>query len=387
MLETTLTRLADHLSSVDGAVTPALRERSAIARLAAVPLTRTHRAPNYASDLGLRWSDDPGQYLVDAARLVGVDAIEARSAFRPDSVSRAWIAGELSDADLAGHLDCMINFAGLWDDAGALAQLIVDSDKLPATLRSLTYLGTALAAIRDDRTERVFAHLTAATWVTDAESCMSTVRRAAWLTKRRGQHEQAAAILRAERRRLDRAVQQRRLAPADRSALAGVTFNLEALTSVHRGAEVEAARLLLEAEAHLDEGDVVMVDDDHRRRYLAQVRVNRAQLTAQDEHRLQVASLKLDEHLAWTRAHHNESISEAMALAGYLHYRCGRWSDAAALLTEAEAIIIDEGAPSRLTSVRRNLVAAHARAGDDAAAQAVLERLSMDPSGVLRLSA
>ncbi|MFJ6171915.1 hypothetical protein [Curtobacterium sp. NPDC092190] len=380
ILETPLTELADELASAPAHL--ALRERATIARLARVPLTRSHRAPNHASDLGLRRNDDPAEFLRDAAAAVGIDSSRACASYDPSAVADAWIGDQISEAELAGHIDVTINLAGLWDAAGHIARVLVDASRLPSQPRALTYVATALAATGDDRAEVIFKTLAEGTTASEAESAMASVRRAAWLTKRRGQHERAAALLVGLRGDLDRYAAQRRIAPGDRDALAGVTFNLEALTAVRRGQHSLAAELLDQAVRLLSAGAVAMVDEDQRRRYLAQVRVNDAQLTAQDPHRLEEASSKLDEHLEWTRAHHRESLSEAVALSGYLHYRCERWNSAAELLHEAEGLIADEGAPSRLLSVRKNLVATFAGAGSTAAAEDVMARISKDPSGM-----
>jgi len=373
--------LADILSVRRG-VHPAARDRAAIARLATVPVHRPPSAPNYASDLGVRVTDDPQNFLVAAARRVGVDARPSIAAVTAAPLVEAWLRHEVDEDGLAGQLDAIISFAGAWRVAADVAAAVLQNGALPRSPRALTSLAAGLASRDDRRVETLYASVDEERGASVVEASMSCVRRAAWVAKRRRSPERAAELLRGRSLRLDRAVARRSLSPDDALVLRGVGLNLEALTALMASDQRRAAYLLEEAEEHLASEQIVVVDDDRRRRYLAQVVVNRAQLMMRQEELGRGEELLL-EHVHWTRTHHQESLSEALALAGYAAYRCHDWGRAVPLLREAVVRIEGEGAPSRVRRARETLAAALFRSGAEAQGASVLAHSQLDPCGLV----
>lgn len=373
--------LADDLSARQG-LHPAARDRAAIARLATVPIHRPPSAPNYASDLGVRVTDDPQIFLVASARRVGVDAGPCVKAVTAAPLVEAWLRQEVDENGLAGQLDAIISFAGAWRVAADVAAAVLQNGALPREPRALTSLAAGLASRDDCRVEQLYASVDEERGASVVEASMSCVRRAAWVAKRRQSPERAAELLRGRSLRLDRAVAGRCLSPDDALVLRGVVLNLEALTAVMTSDQRRAAYLLEEAEEHLASQQIVMVDDDRRRRYLAQVVVNRAQLSMRQGEWGRGRD-RLLEHVHWTRTHHQESLSEALALAGYAAYRCYDWGRAIPLLREAVVRIEGEGAPSRVRRARESLAAALFRGGAEAEGARVLEHSQLDPCGLV----
>jgi tetratricopeptide (TPR) repeat protein len=374
--------LAAQIMDSAGCPHPALRSRAAIAMLGAVPVTRPHIAPNYGSDLGLRKSDGPAVFLQHGVAEMHMDAQIHAGDPAASRFLAAWRSGELSDAAAAGVLDLLMSFAGCWDEAGSIARGIAEGPRRPASSRLLTYMGSALTGTGDPRAGE---HFLLAADTEDAQPAaigMARVRYAAWLAKRREAPQEAASTLQDLRRWLVSAARDRVVTEADASVMSGVSLNLEALTAVKQKDPRRAEALLSRAVEHLGGTPLVMVGEDERRRYTAQVHVNRGQLASQ-QGRLEKAAAIVSDNLEWTRAQHPGSVTESLALTGYLEYRLGHNAEAVRLLRDAVAAIAAEGAPSRLLMARKNLAAALSRSGDSRRAEEVLADIRSDPAGLV----
>ncbi|WP_148061194.1 hypothetical protein [Frondihabitans sp. PhB188] len=214
----------------------------------------------------------------------------------------------------------------------------------------------------------------------EVDAAMAKIRFSAWSIKRRSDFDTGLTTLRAVRRDLTQAMLDRRVSDGDARVLEAITVNLEALVAVRRR-ELDSAGFLMDRAARAVEGSrVVMVGDSERRRYSAQIEVNRAQLLV-GAGKYGAALNRLETVVAGERGGDSASLSEALALSGYVHYRCGGFQRASELLSEAESLIAREGAPSRLALVRKNLAAATALSGDDEGAGDVLRRIADDPIG------
>jgi hypothetical protein len=362
-------------------VHPALRARAEIAAIGSTPVTRPHCAPNYASDLGLRRSPDPSTFLSLACHPLGIGPSRAEERGPIDVMVDGWTSGDIHDTDLAGVLDRMISFGGQWNSAAELGRALLESPRRPEGYRLLTYLAAALSAAGDPRAGTCFQ------WASDASDggavghAMSWVRRAAWSLKRQGQPRDALSDLRYLHGSVAELVRDRRLSVGDAAAVQGVALNLEALALSRAGDDDGAAHCLDRAHTRLSDGRLVMMGDDERRRYLVQVKVNQAQLLAL-RGSLSDACARMTDTLRWTRRHHEPSLSEVLALCGYLLYRSEHPADAVAHLVEAERLTAAEGTPGRLLMTRKMLAASLARTGAEASAAAVIDRATSDPAGL-----
>jgi len=360
---------------------PALKARAAIAQIGRVPITRPRQAPNYASDLGLRRSDDAAVFLEHSAAALCIDVNAAISRVRRHHVLRPWHCGDVSDAAAAGLLDVLISFGGAWSEAVELAIDLAEGRRQPRSTLLLTYIGAALTQGGDPRAGDYFVRAAAAEDALPAHYGMSRIRQAAWLAQRQGRPGDAVDVLRALRVWCDSAVTSRVLSPADGAAISGVALDLEAFTAVLRNDLDDADRLLVDAAEVLAHEPLVMVGDDERRRYTAQVQINRGQLAA----RRGAFDDALDivrKNLEWTRVNHEDSVTEAAALTGYLLYRLARYDEAVATLRGVVPAIASEGSPSRLLLARKNLAAALSLSDRTACADEVLLDIATDPAGV-----
>lgn len=382
--ESPIRDLADEILDVSAAKHPALLARAAIASVGSVPVTRTHLSPNYGSDLGLRKSDDPQVFLFAAAGEINVDAKSRIRSWDASQFLRAWESESMTEAQAAGHLDMLISFAGMWDEAATCADSLSVSKRVPSAARLLTYMGAALSSAGSTTAGQLFISAAHARDALPAVHWMSEIRLCAWYAKRRNDPERAANLLQKLRANLALEVKNSVISPGDGAVLSGVSLNLEALTAVKRKDPSTAHRLLQEASELLQQAPLVMVGEDERRRYFVQVQVNIGQLHAQLGEYAQALE-QLRRNLEWTRANHPESLSEAISLTGYLEYLNKRWPRAIELLSEAERLIAAEGAPSRLALVRKNLAAALFQNGEHEAAETMLTAVSTDVTGLSTL--
>ncbi|ROQ38606.1 hypothetical protein EDF46_2246 [Frondihabitans sp. PhB188] len=341
-----LRHLATSISRAPAGCHPALLDRAEIASLARSPVSRPSAAPNYISDLGLRRSPDPADFLTHA---------------------------------LAGRHD-IVSFAGAWQASVTAARAIIRSGRPATTCRLLTYLGSILSHDESSDAGALFLRAGVAPDAGEVDAAMAKIRFSAWSIKRRSDFDTGLTTLRAVRRDLTQAMLDRRVSDGDARVLEAITVNLEALVAVRRR-ELDSAGFLMDRAARAVEGSrVVMVGDSERRRYSAQIEVNRAQLLV-GAGKYGAALNRLETVVAGERGGDSASLSEALALSGYVHYRCGGFQRASELLSEAESLIAREGAPSRLALVRKNLAAATALSGDDEGAGDVLRRIADDPIG------
>ena len=83
----------------------------------------------------------------------------------------------------------------------------------------------------------------------------------------------------------------------------------------------------------------------------------------------------------WVRDGHAGSVSEVLTLCGYVHYLAGDYLQADTLLSEAVALLADEGAPSRIAMTRKIRVVCLERLRKPEESEAVLRALEQDPLG------
>ena len=365
----------------DKGLPAAFAVRAQIASIPYVSSSRSHLAPNFVSDLGLRRTDDPGQFLRGCLSRLGIPTTEHVANWTPTRLTAAWDGNSISESAFAAHIDVLISFAGMWDQAADLARQTLDAKRKPCSQQLLTYLGSALTSNGDARAGEMYAAAEIAADSTPATRAMARIRRAAWQIKRVGDVPGGVETLERLESQLRDWVAGFEISPGDEGALMGVALNLKALAAVKMHDGARAKELLGMALTRLDTGGLVVVGEDERRRYFAQVNVNIAQLHCQMGAPEMAIELTRT-HLDWTRANHPGSVSEALAVAGYVAYLCGSWLQAIDLTSEAADLIATEGSPVRLLMSRKTLAGALYQSGDVDGAQRVIETMSEDPLGL-----
>jgi hypothetical protein len=277
--------------------------------------------------------------------------------------------------------DTLISFWGMWTEAAHLATKLVASPRPVDGYRLLTYMAAAMSASGDAGAEDLFAAAVRSRDATGATSAMAQVRLAAWTIKRNNAPERGLSILDELESDVARGQDTFALTHGDHSVLVGVACNLRALVASRAKDVPRAMSLLSKARDHLAATGLVVVGEDERRRYFAQVSVNKAQLYALSGATAEAASTART-NVEWARENHAPSLSEALGVAGYTQYLFGQFDAAIQNLSEAESLVVEEGTPARLAMVRKNLVGALHKSGQDRVARNVLRSITEDPVGV-----
>lgn len=368
-------------TSLEEKLPAAFAVRSRISSIPYVSSSRTHLAPNYVSDLGIRRTDDPEQFLNGCLSQLGVSTTDHLTSWTVKPLMAAWADDSISELEYAAHIDALISYAGMWDQAADLAARTLDQNRRPQSQRLLTYLGSAFAAAGDKRAGDMFVAAESADDATPATQAMARIRLAAWQIKRLGDVTGGIETLESLEVQIHGWASGFEISAGDENALMGVSLNLKALSSVKLKDIPRAAELLEESLDRLDTDGLVVVGEDEKRRYYAQVCINISQLHCQAG-AFEMAAEVSERHVAWTRDNHPGSVSEALTVSGYVEYLCGRHLLASSLLREAARRIAVEGSPIRLLVARKALAATLHQSGDEDGAQQILETMLEDPLGL-----
>jgi hypothetical protein len=363
-----------------GAAKTAFTHRAQIATCTSPPLHRPIDAPNHLTDLGIRVSSDPFVFLTAATETLGLDRMTAPWT-NQEAVLRAWFDDELTEPEIVSHLDALVSFAGRWGDAGEIASQLVTGSRPMRTTRLQTYVACALAARHDARCLQAFDDVATRSDACPLDEAMARVRAAAWLVKRVDDVRGAGHRLVRLQALIDAWRRHAVISEADADTLEGVAKNLLALVDLRAGRPGAARENLQQAISLLGEGDLVTVAPDRRARYAAQARLNGIQLLASTSGWV-VASARALEHVEWCRAHHDGSVSEAMAVAAYALFRAGDLVRADRLARQAALVIAREGSPMRLSAVRKTLIGTLHAAGREDEALGLVQDLTADPLGL-----
>lgn len=378
----------DVLSALDAApdlkMPKALKARALMAAVPHIPTVRSHFAPNFGSDLGVRISTDPQDFLGPALQAMQIEQPTHSAAMAADFAA-AWESDKLTESEFVANMDTLISFAGQWAAASEIAARVVTSTKRPTTYRAWTYLGAAAVASGSNYAGELYREASVSSDATAASTAMSVIRGAAWAIKRNQDEVGGRKMLDALLMDVSDWAHENRISEADRDVLSAVALNLRALVAV-RSKDVEAAMSDLDRAKSLIEADgVVVVGDNERRRYRAQITVNMTQLFCK-QNSLSNASDSMRTLTDWTRTNHPESLSEALTVCGYVSYLQSNYEESERDLREATHLIADEGAPSRLLVARKIRAVSLAKLGKHEEAEALVLAAEMDPIGLSELN-
>jgi tetratricopeptide (TPR) repeat protein len=366
-------------------ISPALPVRLRLASVSNPMRSRPYAAPNYLSDLGVRFTDEPRQFFALSQHACGFVALTEDIAADVERFRVAWDEQGVTEQSALWWLEAIVSVAGFWRTAAAAAAVLAASDRRPILARLRASIGSALSQSEPDAACRWFASVGSAPDATPDVAAASIVRAAAVEIKRTERLAAGVRSLEALGCQLDSWRRDHVISDGDRNTLRAVACNLRALAETRTGGLDDARDSLAVAAADIAHGDVVVVDPEQRARYTAQIGLNRVQLTARIEG-WREAFADAVEHVRATAASHPESLSEATSFAALAAYRAGLFAEAVPLALEAERAIAHEGAPIRIASARKVLAAALSAAGREREAQTVLERALRDPLGTELIS-
>lgn len=357
----------------------AMRERATLASFPYIPVQRSRLAPNYASDLGVRASDDPRRYLDAVAAAVGIDVDEYLAKATPEAMHHSIAQANPLWKVAESHLDAAINFAGQWDLAARVAPRIVDdAEKYGGS--ALTYAASALSGVGDDRAGEVF-DLSAKFASGPFLWSMALIRKAAWLIKRADDLDAGEAVLDARADAIHDLTEEHQISRGDSDVMLGVGENLRGLVWTKRRDASSARAALEDAKEKLSATGLQRVGEDERSRYLAQACVNLIQLEAMGGD-LSTAHRMARRHMEWALDDDRGSGTEAMILCGYIAFHAHASAEALELVQQAERIVCRDAAVTQVTSTRKLLIAIHHERGENEMAQTVYESLENDPVGL-----
>ena len=373
-----ITRLARDLLDAERLPSP-MRERATLASFPYIPVQRSLLAPNYASDLGVRASDDPKRYLDAVAVAVGINVDEYLNDATPESMHRSIARGNPLWKGAEAHLDAAINFAGQWDLAARVAPMIIEEAEKHGG-SALTYAASALSGVGDDRAGEAF-ELSSRYATGPFLWSMALIRKAAWLIKRADDLEAGEAVLDARADAINELTEEHQISRGDSDVMLGVGENLRGLVWTKRRDGVRARAAIEEAKEKLSATGLQRVGEDERNRYLAQAGVNLIQLEAMSGD-VSTAHRMAQQHMEWALDDDRGSGTEAMILCGYIAFQAKELAQALDLVQQAERIVCRDGAVTQVTSTRKLLIAIHHERGENEMAQAVYESLQDDPVGL-----
>jgi len=372
--------LSEKGSTALESASPVLPLRLLLASTATPMKARPPSIPNYLTDLGVRRSDEPRMFFDAAQRAVGQAPLLEDADTDLANFARRWSNGELTEPMAIWWLDANVSIAGFWRTAAVIANHLDESPRRPCTARLRTYIGSALANEAPAEAERWFLLVSSAVDVTPDVAAAAAIRIAAIHIKRKGSMRRGLSALGELSRQLEVWERDGLMSPGDRHAMLAVAGNLRSLAETMAGDLQAATTTLARASVHAEAGQLVSVDPDQRGRYASQIGLNQVQLTARI-HGWNRAAADAVDHLERTRARHPGSVSEAVSFAAYSAYRAGDFDTAARLARDAEQATALEGAPLRLASARKILIAALSALERQPELHAAVDRLATDPLG------
>jgi tetratricopeptide (TPR) repeat protein len=294
-------------------------------------------------------------------------------------VVRWWISEGAVESRLCAQLDACICFTGDWAATLQLVTAVEAAGHELTSIRAQLYAGTVLCAQGDARGLRLYKAITVA--ANPATSHMARIRLAAAQLKRFGLVDEAIATIESAQASCERWSVDGLISRGDAVALAAVGHNLRALAELRAGRRDAAFEFINRACSAHDENGFVVLDGDSVERYRAQARVNHVQLLwLRGDYAGAMSAIR--RHVARTRNAHPYSLSEALSVAGQLHYSGGLIEEAVSFLAEAEALLRREATPVRLQKCRKILAGALHRLGDIEERDKVLVSITADPLGM-----
>lgn len=357
----------------------AMRERALIASAPFTPRQRSAVAPNFASDLGVRASDDPRTYLQAVGAAVGVDVERHLAQATPDLLRQRIADGRPHWGAAESHLDSAINFAGQWRLAAQIAPDIIETPEEHGG-GALTYAASALSGVGDSRAGDAF-DLSARFADGPFRWSMARIRKAAWLVKRANDLEAGEAVLDERARAVRDLATDRQISRGDGEVMLGVGENLRGLIWTKRRDGARARSALEGAAEMLGAPGLLRVGEDERNRYRAQANVNLVQLEAMGGD-IEIAHRMARKHMDWALSDDRGSGTEAMILCGYMAFQAQSHAEALELVQRAEKVVCRDGAVTQIISTRKLLIAIHHERGEGDMAQAVYRSLESDPVGL-----
>lgn len=352
--------------------------RSVIAALPVLPCSRPHCAPNYLSDLGLRYREDSATYYQAIVEACGLAWESAKAMPDAHDFFELWRKGGANDADLMGHLDALVNYGGQWQFAARVCRMYWELVGTGGSPLLLELSASLLAHFDRSMADDIFRSLS-----NDDNyiNIYSEIRYVIKMLKIDGSLDAAKCQFDFIDSLLAGAREMYRLSQGDCDVLQSVVDNARALMFDIEGRDEEAA-LVLDKAAHriLGANGFATVDYDQKIRYFEQISVNRIQLLLVQE-RYDMAIEMAQRLLSYVEQCHKSSRAEALFLLGYAEFLSGELSEARAHWEHGQYAAAAYGLVTPLRNYRESLSVLYSRIGNERASEEILLTSDADPAG------
>lgn len=363
-------------------ITRAVWLRSCIASLPINPETRPYCAPNYASDLGVRFRNDPKLLLSDTLDSIGSSYVYYEDQFSPDAFYSSWKEEGSNGKSLQAHLDVLINYAGAWDLAASVSKLYVNERGADGEVGLLTYMAAALNRVDSKLAGTLYESITSSGEIYPTNKVATAIRNAARLIKIDQDLNRASYIIDSAEGQSKEAYELCLISLGDSCVYQAVVMNIRALLYSKQGKHEEALKTLIEARRLVNKADgLVTLDNDQRFRYCEQIVINTIQLLMILDRNQEAREIAVG-HCEWVKEHHPSSLSEALHVVGYANYRCNMLDAAILNWEHAAALSACFGRITPLNALRKNLSHAYYKQGAKSKSKKFLEEITSDRSGI-----
>lgn len=362
--------------------TKAMYLRSCIASLPLAPDNRPICAPNYATDLGIRYRNDPEYLLRDSLKAIGDSYDKYKKELSPADYYSCWVNDGKDTKKLLSNLDVIINYAGAWDIASDISKLYLDDEGLSNDVGLMLYMAASLNRTDSHLAGRIYEHISTAIEVYPTNRIATEIRNAARLIKIDRNLNKAIDVTNYANQEIKHAVDAHLISSGDANVYKATVDNIRALTYSKMGKNEEALELLQKARRYINEADgLVALDEDQRLRYYEQITINEIQLLMIMKQNVDARD-KAISHCSWVEHNHPASLSEALHVMGYAYYRCNMLNEAIDHWENSATLSACYGRITPLNALRRSLSHAYYKCGEIAKSKDVLLQIETDRSGI-----
>lgn len=274
---------------------------------------------------------------------------------------------ELDPIEVLVALHSYVNVFGGWDDAGDVAQQILDLMTSDSNLAGVHFdiVGTAalVLALRGSTGYEALFELLLANFSNPIELFFYGLRWASIEAKRKGDLKAAAVIL----ERIEKIVTSELASFRSTSELKliqGMSANFRGLLALRSGNPYDAEELSAQATRALNEslGSMTAPIPEERARYVWMAQLNRAQLAVLQGNEV-LALARLREALEFARTYDPRAVHASLSTLAYIHLRSGQPLEARPLAEEALNLIRVEYDPRVALQVRKVLLRCYLELG------------------------
>ena len=364
----------------------AIKARATIASVPACPEIRSAGAQNFLSDLGVRYRRDPAIYLDSFLKSRG-DSLEAyTSTISPELFYKSWKESNLSENDMAFHVDTFVNFAGQWDFAAKVGDLFWNDRRNATSYLALTYFASAIGntkVVNNKIADEIYLQLLDIYKEQFDELVITYIRYCSRLIKRVGNLSEACVLLKNAKETIKKAFSEYKLSFDDKVVYDSVCDNLSALIELKSNNAPRALRILSEAARKLESlvGNHVVSKIDPSKRIIEQINGNILQLYLLNKDYINAMELA-KKNLIWVTSNDYSSLSEAESFIAYTYYLSGQLEKAEGHYIKSLSLSKKFGLVSQVELIRKTLCVIYAKTNNQEKYLKMYEELKDDPAGL-----